>query len=151
MAAFEDIKKVGVIGAGTMGRGIVMNFVNAGYPVTWLDVNGEMLEKGLVEIAAVYKRSVAQERFDDAEAQARVARISTTQDYADLADMDLVVEAVYENMDLKKKMLDTLTWIGPSSASAVLPLYCGMDWREFLVRPMITLHSFQLPGFRLFN
>ena len=41
MASFEEIKNVGVIGAGTMGRGIVMNFVNAGYPVTWLDVNGE--------------------------------------------------------------------------------------------------------------
>ena len=108
MASFEGIKRVGVIGAGTMGRGIVMNFVNAGYPVTWLDVNAEMLEKGLVDIASVYKRSVAQERFDDAEAQARVARISTTQNYADLAEMDLVVEAVYENMDLKKKIFAEL-------------------------------------------
>src|SRR5690606_40403761 len=87
MASFEDIKKVGVIGAGTMGRGIVMNFVNAGYPVVWLDVNGEMLEKGLVEIANVYKRSVAEQRFDEAEAQARVQRITATQYYAALADM----------------------------------------------------------------
>ena len=108
MASFESIKKVGIIGAGTMGRGIVMNFVNAGYPVTWLDVNGEMLEKGLVDIASVYKRSVAQERFDDAEAQARLGRITTTQDYAALQDMDLVVEAVYENMDLKKKIFAEL-------------------------------------------
>ena len=128
MAAFEDIKKVGVIGAGTMGRGIVMNFVNAGYPVTWLDVNGEMLEKGLVEIAAVYKRSVAQERFDDAEAQARVARISTTQDYADLADMDLVVEAVYENMDLKKKIFAELDKaVKPSAILATNTSYLDID------------------------
>lgn len=108
MASFEEIRKVGVIGAGTMGRGIVMNFVNAGYPVTWLDVNGEMLETGLADIANVYKRSVAQERFDDTEAQARLGRISTTQNYADLQDMDLVVEAVYENMDLKKKIFAEL-------------------------------------------
>jgi 3-hydroxyacyl-CoA dehydrogenase len=108
MASFEEIRKVGVIGAGTMGRGIVMNFVNAGYPVTWLDVNGEMLETGLTDISSVYKRSVAQERFDEAEAQARLSRITTTQNYADLHDMDLVVEAVYENMDLKKKIFAEL-------------------------------------------
>ncbi|MEH6672370.1 3-hydroxyacyl-CoA dehydrogenase [Halopseudomonas sp.] len=118
MASFEEIKNVGVIGAGTMGRGIVMNFVNAGYPVTWLDVNGEMLEKGLVDIASVYKRSVAQERFDDAEAQARLGRITTTQQYSDLQDMDLVVEAVYENMDLKKKIFTELD--GAVKASAIL-------------------------------
>ncbi|UAW97543.1 3-hydroxyacyl-CoA dehydrogenase [Halopseudomonas nanhaiensis] len=108
MASFENIKRVGVIGAGTMGRGIVMNFINAGYPVTWLDVNAEMLEKGVDEIRNVYKRSVAQQRFDEAEAKARVDRVSTTQQYNDLNDMDLVVEAVYENMDLKKKIFADL-------------------------------------------
>lgn len=116
MASFEEIRKVGVIGAGTMGRGIVMNFVNAGYPVTWLDVNGEMLETGLTDIASVYKRSVAQERFDEAEAQARLGRITTTQNYVDLHDMDLVVEAVYENMDLKKKIFAELDKAVKSSA-----------------------------------
>src|SRR5690554_7983297 len=104
MASFEDIKKVGVIGAGTMGRGIVMNFANAGYPVVWLDVNGEMLEKGLVEIDGVYKRSVAPQRFDDAEAKARLARISTTQNYADLHGLDLVVAAVYENRSEERRV-----------------------------------------------
>ena len=91
MASFEGIKRVGVIGAGTMG---------------------------LVDIASVYKRSVAQERFDDAEAQARIARITTTQAYADLAEMDLVVEAVYENMDLKKKIFAELD--SAVQASAIL-------------------------------
>ncbi len=128
MASFESIKKVGIIGAGTMGRGIVMNFVNAGYPVTWLDVNGEMLEKGLVDIASVYKRSVAQERFDDAEAQARLARITTTQDYAALQDMDLVVEAVYENMDLKKKIFAELDKaVKASSILATNTSYLDID------------------------
>ena len=108
MASYENIKRVGVIGAGTMGRGIVMNFINAGYPVTWLDVNAEMLEKGVDEIRNVYKRSVAQQRFDEAEAKARVDRVTTTQEYNDLNDMDLVVEAVYENMDLKKKIFADL-------------------------------------------
>ena len=128
MASFEDIKKVGVIGAGTMGRGIVMNFANAGYPVVWLDVNAEMLEKGLVEIDSVYKRSVAQQRFDEAEAKARLGRISTTQDYADLKDVDLVVEAVYENMDLKKTIfaeLDKAT--KPSAILATNTSYLDID------------------------
>ncbi|NLC02090.1 MAG: 3-hydroxyacyl-CoA dehydrogenase family protein, partial [Pseudomonas formosensis] len=128
MASFEDIKKIGVIGAGTMGRGIVMNFANAGYPVVWLDVNAEMLEKGLVEIDSVYKRSVAQQRFDEAEAKARLGRISTTQDYADLKDVDLVVEAVYENMDLKKTIfaeLDKAT--KPSAILATNTSYLDID------------------------
>jgi 3-hydroxyacyl-CoA dehydrogenase len=128
MVSFESIRKVGVIGAGTMGRGIVMNFVNAGYPVTWLDVNAEMLEKGLEDIRSVYKRSVAQERFDDAEAQARVARITTTQDYAQLQDMDLVVEAVYENMDLKKKIFAELDKaVKPSAVLATNTSYLNID------------------------
>ncbi|TVP87983.1 MAG: 3-hydroxyacyl-CoA dehydrogenase [Pseudomonadaceae bacterium] len=128
MASFEEIKKVAVIGAGTMGRGIVMNFINVGYPVTWLDVNGEMLEKGVEEIAKVYKRSVAQERFDQAEADARVARVTTTQDYADLADMDLVIEAVYENMDLKKKIFaDLEKAVKPSGILATNTSYLDID------------------------
>ena len=128
MASFEEIKKVAVIGAGTMGRGIVMNFINVGYPVTWLDVNAEMLEKGVEEIAKVYKRSVAQERFDQAEADARVARVTTTQDYADLADMDLVIEAVYENMDLKKKIFTDLEKaVKPSGILATNTSYLDID------------------------
>lgn len=128
MASFEEIKKVAVIGAGTMGRGIVMNFINVGYPVTWLDVNAEMLEKGVEEIAKVYKRSVAQERFDQAEADARVARITTTQDYADLQDMDLVIEAVYENMDLKKKIFaDLEKAVKPSGILATNTSYLDID------------------------
>lgn len=128
MASFGDIKKVAVIGAGTMGRGIVMNFANAGYPVVWLDVNAEMLDKGLVEIDGVYKRSVAQQRFDEAEAQARLGRISTTQNYADLREVDLVVEAVYENMDLKKTIfveLDKAT--KPSAILATNTSYLDID------------------------
>ncbi|MFZ2289105.1 MAG: 3-hydroxyacyl-CoA dehydrogenase NAD-binding domain-containing protein [Halopseudomonas yangmingensis] len=128
MAAFEDIRKVGVIGAGTMGRGIVINFLNAGYPVIWLDVNAEMLEKGVGEIANVYKRSVAQQRFDDAEAQARLARVSTTQNYADLADLDLVIEAVYENMDLKKQIFAELDKaVKPSAILATNTSYLNID------------------------
>lgn len=128
MASFEDIKKVGVIGAGTMGRGIVMNFANAGYPVVWLDVNAEMLEKGLVEIDSVYKRSVAQQRFDESEAKARLGRISTTQDYADLKDVDLVVEAVYENMDLKKTIFAELDKAAkPSAILAINTSYLDID------------------------
>lgn len=128
MASFESIRKVGVIGAGTMGRGIVMNFINVGYPVVWLDVNAEMLEKGVEEIRNVYKRSVAQQRFDEAEAEARVARLSTTQNYADLADMDLVIEAVYENMDLKKKIFAELdAAVKPEAILASNTSYLDID------------------------
>ncbi|KOR11052.1 3-hydroxyacyl-CoA dehydrogenase, partial [Stutzerimonas stutzeri] len=88
-----DIQTAAVIGAGTMGRGIVMSLANAGVQVLWLDNNPEMLEQALVVVADTYAHNVRQGRIDEAEAAARRARIAKAADYPALADVDLVIEA----------------------------------------------------------
>jgi len=106
-----DIQTAAVIGAGTMGRGIVMSLANAGVQVLWLDNNPEMLEQALVVVADTYAHNVRQGRIDEAEAAARRARIAKAADYPALADVDLVIEAVYENLELKQKIFRELDGI----------------------------------------
>ena len=106
-----DIQTAAVIGAGTMGRGIVMSLANAGVQVLWLDNNPEMLEQALGAVADTYAHNVRQGRIDEAEAAARRARIAKAADYPALADVDLVIEAVYENLELKQKIFRELDGI----------------------------------------
>ncbi|MCQ4241528.1 3-hydroxyacyl-CoA dehydrogenase [Stutzerimonas stutzeri] len=103
-----DIQTAAVIGAGTMGRGIVMSLANAGVQVRWLDNNPEMLEQALGVVADTYAHSVRQGRIDESQAAARRACISKAADYQALADVDLVIEAVYENLELKQKIFREL-------------------------------------------
>ena len=103
-----DIQRAAVIGAGTMGRGIVMCLANAGLPVLWLDNNPQMLQQALAAVADTYAHNVRQGRIDQAEADARVARIKPAADYPQLADVDLVIEAVYENLELKQQIFRQL-------------------------------------------
>jgi 3-hydroxyacyl-CoA dehydrogenase len=96
------VKKVAVIGAGTMGGGITMNFLNAGIPVVMLETKQEALDRGVATMrknyeAQVKKGKLAQTKYDE-----RMALLSTTLEYADLGDSDLVIEAVFEDMDVKK-------------------------------------------------
>lgn len=106
-----DIQTAAVIGAGTMGRGIVMSLANAGVQVLWLDNNPEMLEQALGVVADTYAHSVRQGRIDESQAAARRACISKAADYQALADVDLVIEAVYENLELKQKIFRELDGI----------------------------------------
>ena len=106
-----DIQTAAVIGAGTMGRGIVMSLANAGVQVLWLDNNPEMLEQALVVVADTYAHNVRQGRIDEAEATARRERIAKVADYQALADVDLVIEAVYENLELKQNIFRELDGI----------------------------------------
>ena len=106
------IKKVGIIGAGTMGGGIAMNFVNAGIPVTILETSQEFLDKGLAVVRGNYERSAKRGRFTAEQVEQRMGLVTSTLDYAGLGDVDLIVEAVFENMDVKKEVfakLDTVT------------------------------------------
>ena len=106
------IKKVGIIGAGTMGGGIAMNFVNAGIPVTILETSQEFLDKGLAVVRGNYERSAKRGRFTAEQVGQRMGLVTSTLDYAGLGDVDLIVEAVFENMDVKKEVfakLDTVT------------------------------------------
>src|SRR5690606_10017033 len=118
MSTTFDIQRAAVIGAGTMGRGIVICLANAGVQVQWLDASPEMLKAGVQYAADVWAHNVRQGRIDEAEAQARQARVSTAPDYAAIKDVDLVIEAVYENLELKQKIFRELD--ATLKASAIL-------------------------------
>lgn len=104
----NDIRQAAVIGAGTMGRGIVMSLANAGVQVLWLDNNPQMLVQALGVVADTYAHNVRQGRIDEAQAAARRACITQVSDYDALADVDLVIEAVYENLELKQQIFREL-------------------------------------------
>jgi 3-hydroxyacyl-CoA dehydrogenase len=106
-----DIQTAAVIGAGTMGRGIVMSLANAGLQVRWLDNNPDMLEQALGAVADTFAHNVRQGRIEGAEAEARLGRIAKAADYQALADVDLVIEAVYENLELKQRIFRELDGI----------------------------------------
>lgn len=104
----SPLRCAAVIGAGTMGRGIVISLANAGLRVLWLDNNPQMVEQGLAMAEETWAHNVAKGRIDEAEAAARRARIHTVRSYAALADADLVIEAVYENLELKQRIFREL-------------------------------------------
>ncbi|SEJ80015.1 3-hydroxyacyl-CoA dehydrogenase [Pseudomonas linyingensis] len=104
----RPIRKVAVIGAGTMGGGIAMNFVNAGIPVTLLEVKPEALDRGLAQIRKNYEISLKRGKLSPAQLEQRMALLAGTLDYADLADADLVIEAVFENLAIKQTVFRTL-------------------------------------------
>jgi 3-hydroxyacyl-CoA dehydrogenase len=98
----------GVVGAGTMGGGIAICFANAGLPVTVLDTSQEALDRGLAVISRTYDSMVKRGRLTAAEKDQRMALISGTLEYGDLANADVVIEAVFENVDLKRKIFKAL-------------------------------------------
>lgn len=98
----RPIASTAVVGAGTMGAGIAMNFANAGIPVTILETKQEALDKGLAGIRAVYERSVAKGKLTADKLAQRMATITGTLSYDALAQADIVVEAVFEDMDVKE-------------------------------------------------
>ncbi len=104
----RTIQRVAVIGSGTMGGGIAMNFINAGIPTLLLDLSEEALEKGLAVIRRNYEISLKKGRFTETQVKQRLALLSTTTDYADLKAVDLVIEAVFENMEIKRKVFTAL-------------------------------------------
>ena len=104
----QSVNRAGVVGCGTMGGGITMCFANAGIPVTVLEMAEENLERGMGVIKGNYQSQVRRGRITQAQLDERMGLISTTLDYADLAAADLVIEAVYENLDLKKEIFTKL-------------------------------------------
>ncbi len=99
---------VGVIGAGTMGGGITMNFVNAGFPVTIVETSQAALDRGLGVVRANYERSAKNGRFPLEDVERRMGMITPSLDYNDLSAVDLVIEAVFERMDIKKDIFGRL-------------------------------------------
>lgn len=106
--AARPVESVGVIGGGTMGVGIAMSFANAGIPMQLLEISNEALEKGLALIAQNYERTLAKGKLTSAEVEQCRNRIQGTTDYAEFAQHDLVVEAVFESMEVKKQVFTRL-------------------------------------------
>ncbi|WP_435418502.1 3-hydroxyacyl-CoA dehydrogenase NAD-binding domain-containing protein [Parerythrobacter aurantius] len=107
-APLIPIRKVGVIGAGTMGGGIAMNFLSAGIPVTILEMQQEALDRGTGVMRKNYERTAQRGRLTMEAVDAAMGLLTPTLEYADLADCDLVIEAVYESMDVKKEVFGKL-------------------------------------------
>jgi 3-hydroxyacyl-CoA dehydrogenase len=104
----RKIEKVAVIGAGTMGGGISMNFLNAGIPVTLLEMKQEALDRGIATIRKNYEAQVRKGKLKQDKYEQRMSLLSTTLDYAGIQDADLVIEAVFEELGVKEKVFRTL-------------------------------------------
>src|SRR5215469_14477373 len=103
-----DIRKAGVIGAGTMGTGIAITFAQAGIPVTVIDSNDEAVDKAKQTVFGMFMYQVQKGRMTQEEAWKLGQSIQFTHEYEELADADVVVEAVFENMDVKKDVFKKL-------------------------------------------
>ncbi|QTO42629.1 3-hydroxyacyl-CoA dehydrogenase NAD-binding domain-containing protein [Burkholderia latens] len=112
----RDIRRVGVVGAGTMGGGIAMNFVNAGLPVTLLETKQEALDRGLATIRKNYDAQVKKGKLTQQKLDARMALITPTLSYDDLNDADLIVEAVFEELGVKEQVFGQLDAVAKPGA-----------------------------------
>ncbi len=111
-----EIKQAAIIGCGTMGGGIAMNFVNAGIPVKILEMEQAALDKGFGTIEKNYAATVAKGRLGQEAMDRRMALLSGTTSYDDLGDADIIIEAVFEEMDIKKKVFAELDRVAKPGA-----------------------------------
>ncbi len=144
--ALRPIGSVAVIGAGTMGGGITMNFINAGIPVVLLETKQEALDKGLATIRKNYENTMKKGKLTQAQLDERMGLITPTLSYEDFRAVDLVIEAVFENMDVKEqvfKKLDEVIKPGAILASNTSALDLNQI-AAFTKRPqdVIGLHFF---------
>ena len=112
----REIKKAAVIGAGTMGGGISMNFVNVGIPVTIIETSEEALKKGMATIEKNYQMSVQRGSLKPEDLPKRMALFTPTTDLNAIKDADIVIEAVFENMPIKKELFAKLDKIAKKGA-----------------------------------
>lgn len=110
------VNKVGMIGAGTMGGGIAMNFLNAGIPVTIVETKQEALDRGLGVVRKNYENTAKRGRITLEDVEKRMSLLKGTLALEDLAQSDLIIEAIFENMDIKKEVFGKLDRIAKSGA-----------------------------------
>ncbi len=124
----KPIRNVGVIGAGTMGGGISMNFLSAGIPVTIVETSQEALDRGVSIMRRNYESTAKKGRLTMEEVEARMGRLKPTLDFNALSEADLVIEAVFENMDLKKQIFGRLDAVAkPGAILASNTSYLDVD------------------------
>ena len=124
----REIKSVAMIGAGTMGGGIAMNFASKGIPVHIVDIDDAAIERGLAVVRSNYMRGVKKGRMSEAQFEKTMQLFVPTTDYKDLADADLVIEAVFENMAVKKEIFQRLDKVcKPGAILASNTSYLDLD------------------------
>jgi 3-hydroxyacyl-CoA dehydrogenase len=122
------IRNVGVIGAGTMGGGISMNFLSAGMPVTIIEMSQDALDRGTMLVRKNYEASAAKGKLTGEQVETAMGNLQPTLDFAELATCDLIIEAVYENMDVKKEVFARLDKIAkPGAILASNTSYLNID------------------------
>ena len=141
-----SIKEIGIIGAGTMGGGIAMNFANAGLPVTLVERNQELLDKGIGIIREYYENTANKGRISIEDVENRMNLINGQVSMESLSTKDLIIEAVFENMDLKKEIFSQLNTVAKEGAILATNT-SGLDINEIASitdRPenVIGLHFF---------
>jgi 3-hydroxyacyl-CoA dehydrogenase len=112
----RDVKTAAVIGAGTMGGGIAMNFANAGIPVTVVEMNQENLDRGLGIVRKNYEATASRGRLTPADVEKRMGLIQGTTDWNAVRDADMIIEAVFEEMPIKKEVFAKLDGIAKPDA-----------------------------------
>jgi 3-hydroxyacyl-CoA dehydrogenase len=142
----RTIAKVGVIGAGLMGGGIAMNFLNAGIPVVLLEVKQEALDKGIAQIKKNYEGTLKKGKLTQEQLDTRMGLITPTLSYDSFKDADLVIEAVFEDIGVKEKVFTTLDSVcKPGAILASNTSTLNMDKiASFTKRPgdVVGLHFF---------
>jgi 3-hydroxyacyl-CoA dehydrogenase len=124
----RDIKRVGVIGAGTMGGGISMNFLSAGIPVTIIEMAQDALDRGTGVMRKNYEATASKGKMSADQVEQAMGLLNPTLDFEALADCDLVIEAVFENMDVKKEVFGRLDKIAkPGAILASNTSYLNVD------------------------
>ncbi|AKM09560.1 3-hydroxyacyl-CoA dehydrogenase NAD-binding domain-containing protein [Croceicoccus naphthovorans] len=141
-----DVKSVGVIGAGTMGGGIAMCFANIGIPVTIVEVKQEALDRGLGVIRKNYENTAKKGRMTAEDVETRMGLLTGSLNMEDLGDKDLIIEAVFESMEIKEKVFSRLDTIAkPGAILASNTSYLDIDHiATFTSRPemVLGLHFF---------
>ena len=141
-----EIKRVGVVGCGLMGAGITQVCAQSGYQVVVLEINNELLNKGLALIGSLLTRNVKKGRISQSEKEATLARIKGTTDSKDFADCDLVIEAAIEKLDLKKKIFTELDKVCPEHTILATNTSCLsiIDIAKATTRPekVLGMHFF---------
>lgn len=124
----RTLNKIGVIGGGTMGAGITVAALNAGLKVTMIERDDEAIQRGIQNVEKVYARNVTKGRMSEAQKDAVMTLYTPSTSYDDLSDADLIIEAVFENMDVKKEVFSTLDKIAkPGAVLASNTSYLNID------------------------
>jgi len=142
-----EINKVGVVGCGTMGSGIVQVCAQSGYSVVVSEINEELLNKGLASIDSTLARSVERGRLSQEDKDATINRIKGTIRYEDFSDCDLVIEVAIEQMDLKKKIFTELDRVCPEHAILASNTSC----LSVIDIAMVTRRPDKVLGLHFFN